>query len=34
MTAQMVPDVLMSERKKMKWINGGRTRNQMIYLNN
>ena len=26
MTAQMVQDVLMFERKKMKWINGGRNR--------
>ena len=26
MTAQMVPDVLMPERKKVKRINGGRNR--------
>ena len=26
MTAQMVQDVLMFKRKKMKWINGGRNR--------
>ena len=30
MTAQMVQDVLMFERKKMRWINGGRTRTRTL----
>ena len=30
MTAQMVQDVLMFVRKKMKWINGGRTRTRTL----